>query len=120
MNNTDVIIIKNNLKRPAWLIIPRNVEKFDWVGTSWNQYLVPDYICFISIKKCAYIHDKMYEAGYPKELCDEVFHYNMNKLIELKCSLMLKPSAYATAGLYYLAVKNFGQSAYENCNNEKT
>lgn len=115
MNNTDKLVIKNYLKRPLWLKIPKDVEKHDWAGSGWNQYLVPDTICFVSIRKPAYIHDKMYEAGYPKELCDEVFHYNMNRLIDLKCSLILKPSAYATADLYYISVKNFGQSAYDEC-----
>ena len=115
MNNTDKIIIKNNLKRPSWLILPRYVEKHNWAGSGWSLYLVPDIICFVSIKKAAYIHDRMYEAGYPKELCDSTFHYNMNKLIEMNCSFVLKPSAYATADLYYLVVKNFGQDAYDDC-----
>lgn len=73
MNNTDKIVIKNGLKMPAWLTIPHNVESKDWLGSGLTQYLVPDYICGISMKKAGYIHDKCFEAGYPFDLCNEMF-----------------------------------------------
>jgi hypothetical protein len=114
-NNIDPIIIKNDLKRPAWLVIPKDVERHDWAGSGWNQWFVPDYICFVSIKKSAYIHDRMYETGYPKDLCDKVFYFNMLQQIKKDCSLILKPSAIATAKTYYWAVVNHGWESYNKC-----
>ena len=81
MNNTDKIVLKSGLKMPAWLTIPHNVESKDWLGSGLCQYLVPDYICGISMKKAGYVHDKMYESQYPKALCDNIFKYNMKYLI---------------------------------------
>lgn len=115
MNNTDKIVIKNGLKMPNWLTVPHNVESKDWLGSGWCQYLVPDYICGISMKKAGYIHDKMFEAQYPFDVCNEIFLYNMRVLIKQDNNLIFRNTAMAVSNLYYLSVKYKGRKYYDKC-----
>lgn len=115
MNNTDKIVIKNGLKMPNWLVIPTNVEKKDWLGSGWTQYLVPDYICGISMKKAGYIHDKCFEAQYPFNLCNEIFLYNMKHLIKQDKNLIFRTTALTICKLYYWGVKYKGRKYYDAC-----
>lgn len=115
MNNTDKIVIKSGLKMPNWLVIPTNVENNDWLGSGWTQYLVPDYICGISMKKAGYIHDKCFEAQYPFHVCNEVFLYNMKYLIKQDKNLIFRTTALTICKLYYLGVKYRGRKYYNKC-----
>lgn len=115
MNNTDKIVIKSGLKMPNWLVIPTNVENNDWLGSGVTQYLVPDYICGISMKRAGYIHDKMFEAQYPFDVCNEVFLYNMRVLIKQDKNLIFRNTAMAVSKLYYWGVKYKGRKYYDKC-----
>ena len=105
------------LRIPAGITIPDDVESHDWLGTGKiGTLLVPDSILGISMKKAGYIHDKMYEAQYPKEFCDKIFRYNMNVLIQNSGkSMIVRSNAREIAQFYYLMVDWFGQSAYDAC-----
>lgn len=106
---------KYGLIVPIGFKLPRNVERLDWAGTGkFGTWIVPDYICFISIKKSACIHDEMYGIGgveEDKEFADTIFHENMLKQLE-KCSMILRPSAIASAYTYYKAVVWFGSGSF--------
>lgn len=105
------------LRIPTGITIPADVESHDWLGTGGiGTFLVPDYIFGISMKKAGYIHDKMYEAQYPKEECDDTFRYNMFALIENSGkSLIIRSNAREIADFYYHMVDWFGQAAYDAC-----
>lgn len=101
--------------QPESFIMPRNVESVDWAGHGkLGTMIVPDYICGVSIKKSACIHDWMYKYGKTwkeKRQADRVFKKNL--LIQTKnCDLLLRASARATVSIYYYAVKLFGEGPY--------
>lgn len=115
VNNTDKIVIKNGLKMPSSLTIPHDVESKDWLGSGWCQYLVPDYICGISMKKAGYVHDSMFESQFPFELCNEVFWFNLKVLIKKDKNLIFRTTAMSVAKLYYWGVKYRGRKYYDYC-----
>jgi hypothetical protein len=113
--HSNKIVIKNGLKIPAWLTIHSDVESKDWLGSGLCQYIVPDFICGISMKKAGYIHDKCFEAQLPFDLCNEMFLYNMRYLIRQDKNLIFRNTAMAISKLYYWAVKYKGRKYYDAC-----
>ena len=108
---------KTGLKIRFGFEFPLDVEDRDWAGTGkFGTWLVPDYICGISIKKSACVHDDCYEHGLTEEdkrQADEAFRYNLDKQIA-NCDLSLRTSASATAWAYYVVVDLFGDNAFWN------
>ena len=86
-------------------------------GDGFGDYIVPDKLLGLSIKKACKIHDWMYAYGVTlgeKEFSDRVFLNNMLRLIRdnqsrLKSVNFLRRNF---AKSYYLAVKWFGAPAY--------
>ena len=104
-----------NLLLPVGFRLPKDVEKKDWAGSGkFGTLVVPDYICGVSIKKSACIHDRMYEIGKTKrdkKQADNIFYKNMMNQIK-ECDLALKPTAKSTVWIYYKAVVWFGDNAF--------
>lgn len=115
MNN--ITINEDGLKIPYNCIIPANVERKDWLGSGKiGTVLVPDYIWGVSVKKAGFIHDWCYDNQIGKKLADEIFLFNLIKLIEnANLSYIIKTNAKIIANYYYNAVRLFGQSAYDKC-----
>ena len=117
-----IVLNKDGLKLPSRCEIPANVERKDWLGSGRiGTFLVPDYIFTISMKKAGYIHDWMYQFQFNKKQADEIFYFNMKRLIELSnhCKA-IKDNAIIIARYYYFAVKWFGNGAYNRCKNSVT
>ena len=121
-NKMQIVLNKDGLKLPSHCIIPENVECKDWLGSGKiGTWLVPDSIFPISMKKAGFIHDWMYQFQFNKKQADEIFYFNMKRLIDNSdyCKA-IKDNARIIAKYYYLAVKWFGNRAYNKCKNSVT
>jgi len=84
-----------------------------------GDYLVPDNFPILgcSFHVPCQIHDHMYDFQYPKTFCDDTFLKNM-----LICAgtahLICRFWARHLAAIYYEAVRDFGQDAYDACKGE--
>jgi hypothetical protein len=81
-----------------------------------GDYLAPDTVWFLSIKKACQIHDWMYFIGETyedKKEADRVFLNNMNRIIDANTKwFWLRRRRRARAKFYYKAVKYYGGRAF--------
>ena len=73
-----------------------------------------DHLCGVDLLPACNIHDWMYQYGVSEEdkvYADEVFHGNMNKIVDAG-SWFLKYPRRLIVDEYWLAVKAFGDSAF--------
>lgn len=79
--------------------------------------IVPDRIWGLSIKPACIIHDFMYETGTTKNDKDQAdiwFLQNMLKIIKKDSNLIMRLIRRRAALLYYQAVSEFGDKAFNN------
>jgi len=90
-------------------------------GSGWSNYVVPDnWFGWYNFNSACDAHDKCYDTcKASKTSCDDNFLRNMMNT----CST-LQPNSYwrnhceGTSYIYYSAVRDHGQSAYDNAQNE--
>jgi len=90
-------------------------------GPGWfGDWIVPDTVWGLSIKRACRIHDWDYHIGTPKVEADLRFLENMQRIV-ISCTRWswLKELRLRRVQTYYLAVRYAGDSAYAKDKNNK-
>jgi len=113
-------ILRNGLKGPLFydFLTEQQIKDLtNGCGPKGAGFLVPERIFHASFRNPCKIHDVMYLLGYDKKFADQVFYENcMEKTKET--FYPIRPAAEWAAFMYYLAVKNGGNSSYKKAVDE--
>ena len=77
--------------------------------------LVPDKIFGLDITEACKIHDYMYVIGGSRQdkiKADKLFYRNLKTIVLNNHNLAMRKSWLATIKLYYIAVRDFGDSSF--------